>query len=127
MPLLFKTPRIRDEYAQLPQKNERLFELVVDLAQHVQDTYKLDLTLTSIYRTADEQAALYAQSLHKVLKSDHMTFEAVDLRSLVFTKAEIDALVAYINGKWKNADGRPVALYHTVVGNAPHFHIGLRR
>jgi hypothetical protein len=123
--LAFKTPRIRDEYGQLPQKNERLFELVVDLAQYVQDTYKLDLTLTSIYRTAEEQAALYAQSQHKVLDSSHMHWKAVDLRSLVFTKPEIDAICAYLAAKWKNKDGRSVAFCHTIVGGAPHFHVQL--
>lgn len=125
--LAFKTNRIRSEYAELPNKNPKLFELVVDLAQYVQDNFKLDLTLTSILRTPEEQADLYKQSAVKVEKSAHLSWEAVDIRSLVFTKAEIDDICRYLNGKYKNANGKPVAFCHTVVGGAPHFHVQLYR
>lgn len=127
MSLTFKTPRIRDEWVELGTKNNALSELIIDVAEYVANHFKQDLTLTSILRTAEEQADLYKMSMKKVVKSDHLSYEAVDLRSLVFKKDEIDELVKYINGKWKNKDGRAVALYHTVINNSPHFHIALRR
>lgn len=125
MSISFKTPRVRDEFVELATKNHALSELLIELADYVSTHFKQDLTLTSILRTPEEQAALYVHSAHKVLKSTHMEWKAVDLRSLVFTKAEIDEIVKFLNGKYKNKDGRPVALYHTVLGGAPHFHIQL--
>ena len=122
----FKNPRERSEYAELATKNPKLFDLLHDLVSYVQDTFKKDVVLTSVYRTAEEQAALYAKAVHKVLKSDHMSWEAVDLRSSIYTKGEIDSIVAYLNTKYKNRDGRRVALYHSVPGNVPHFHISLK-
>jgi uncharacterized protein YcbK (DUF882 family) len=125
--LAFKTNRIRDEYSQLPKENPGLFELVVDLADYVAQHTKQDLTLTSILRTPEEQAALYAQSQVKVEKSAHLTWEAVDLRSLVFTKAEIADICGYLNAKYKNENGKTIAFCHTVINNAPHFHVQLYR
>ena len=124
--IAFKTPRIRDEYTQLPQKNPKLFELVVDLAAFV-ERYGQDLTLTSILRTPEEQAALYKPGTPAPAKSAHLSWEAVDLRSLVFKKEEIDEICAYLNQKYKNANGKPVAFCHTVAGGAPHFHVQLFR
>lgn len=123
--LAFKTNRIRDEYAQLPAKNPKLFDLVVDLASFV-EKYGQDLTLTSILRTPEEQAALYPPGKAPVA-SAHLTWEAVDIRSLVFKKQEIDEICAYLNGRYKNANGKTIAFCHTVPGGAPHFHIQLFR
>lgn len=123
----FKTTRIRDEFSELITKNKALFELLVDLAQHIHDVYKKDVVLTSIYRDDAEQADLYKSAVKKVLKSAHATYEAVDLRSWLYTDAEIQAIVAYLNAKYKNKNGKLVALFHTVPGNAAHFHVALYR
>jgi hypothetical protein len=127
MSLQFKTARIRDEWAQLGFKNQKLVDLIIDLADYASLHYKQDLTLTSIYRDAAEQAELYAQSARKVVNSPHSTWEAVDVRSLVFKKPEVDEMVSYLNTKYKNANGKIVALFHTIPGNAPHFHLQLFR
>lgn len=126
MSLAFKTNRIRDEWVELATKNHALSELIIDLADYVKQ-FKQDLTLTSILRTPEEQAALYVNATSKVEKSAHLTWEAVDLRSLVFTKDEIKDICAYLNGKYKNANGKVVAFCHTVAGGAPHFHVQLYR
>lgn len=123
MSLVFKEPRLQDEWAQLATKNPKLHDLVIDLTQYVADMLKKDVVLTSIYRTAEEQAALYAVSLHKVLDSPHMHWNAVDLRSTVYTEDEIRGIINYINAWYKNANGKPVVIYHVVPGNAYHFHI----
>ena len=105
------------EFDTIPGVTEDVTDIILNLK---------DVVLTSVYRTPEEQAALYAQSVHKVLKSDHMSWEAVDLRSSIYTPEEITAISAYLTAKYKNKDGRRVVLFHTVPGNAPHFHVCLK-
>jgi hypothetical protein len=123
--LTFKTPREREEYAQLPQKCPKLFALVVDLAHYVEEMLKKDVVLTSVYRTPDEEAELYKESEHKVIHSAHFTWNAVDLRSSIYTPDEIQGITNYLNSRYKNIDGRPMVIYHRLTGNAFHFHIQL--
>lgn len=127
MSLKFKTDKIRDEYAQLASKNPALLELIVELTGHVADTFQKDVMLTSVYRTPVEQANLYALSVKKVITSLHSSWEAVDLRSWIYTDSEIDSIVAYLNTRYKNKSGRNVALYHAIAGGVPHFHIALEK
>lgn len=122
MALGFKTNRVRDEYAQLLVKNPRLFYLLSELTMYVQAKYKKDVVLTSILRTPEEQADLYKNSQKKVVNSPHLTWEAVDLRSSIYTDEEIQDILVYVNGRVKNPDGK-VSFVHAIPGNASHFHI----
>lgn len=122
MALGFKTNRIRDEYAQLLVKNPRLFYLLSELTMYVQARHKKDVVLTSILRTPEEQADLYKNSQKKVVKSPHLTWEAVDLRSSIYTEEEVKDILAYINGRIKNPDGKQ-SFVHAIPGNVDHFHV----
>lgn len=123
--LQFKSTRIRDEYATLSFKNQKLFTLLIDLINFVEDNYKKDVMLTSILRTKEENDALYATTpIDKRPKSaPHTTWEAVDIRSSIYTKDEIRGILEHLNTKFKNANGKPSALYHMINGNVTHFHL----
>lgn len=125
MPLRFKVDRIRDEFADLIQKNNKLFLLLVELERFVREGLGKDVVLTSILRTKEENDALYTQTpVDKRPKSQpHCTWEAVDIRSAVYTDDEIKRILGFINGSYKNKNGKPAALYHMINGNVPHFHI----
>lgn len=123
--LSFKTDREREEYGQLPAQNMGLFNLIHDLVDYVDREMHKDVVLTSIKRTAEQQEALYASSDHKVINSPHLTWDAVDLRSWVYTEAEINAIIAYLNAKYKNSNGKVVAMIHAITNGAMHFHLQL--
>lgn len=123
----FKTPKVRDDYTQLGTKNPALLELLIDLAECVQLMFKKPIVLTSVHRNQAEQDALYAAGGNKAPKSAHSTWEAVDLRDSIYTKNEIDFIVNYLNTKYKNANGKKVALHHKIAGNVAHFHVALYR
>ena len=125
MAIQFKTNAERDQFVELGTKNKALVELLIDLDQLVTSTMHKNIVLTSVYRSPDEQAALYAKSERKVTNSPHSSHEAVDLRSWTFTDPERDEIVDYLNKKHKNASGRPVAMCHAIPSGALHFHIQL--
>jgi uncharacterized protein YcbK (DUF882 family) len=127
MSLKFKTNVERDQYAELGTKNPKLVDLLIDLTDFVSSTFKKDVVLTSVYRSPEQQADLYKNSERKVVNSAHSTYEAVDLRSFIYTQNEIEAICSYLNAKYKNANKKPVALYHSIAGGAPHFHVALYR
>ena len=123
----FKTSAERDQYVELATKNPKLSELLIDLDDMIGRNYKKNMVITSIYRSPEEQAALYAKSAHKVPNSPHMTYEAVDLRSWTFTDVERDEIISYLNKRYTNPDGRRVSMCHAITGGAIHFHIQLYR
>jgi hypothetical protein len=108
-------------------KNPKLLDLLIDLSEFCELMYKKNIVLTSVFRDETEQAELYKQSTHKVLKSAHGTYEAVDLRSSTFTAHEIETICSYLNTKYKNKNGKKVAIAHAIPGNVMHFHIALYR
>lgn len=122
MSLEFKTTRIRDEFSQLLTKNQRLFYLLTELTIYVGEKHKKPVVLTSIIRTPEEQAELYKKSPIKVQNSPHMRWEAVDLRSTIYTQSEASDILDYINSRIKNPDGRK-SFIHAIPGGAVHFHV----
>lgn len=125
MSLKFASNNERDEWLQLGVKNEKLRELVIDLEETLRLMYGKDVVLTSVFRRQDEQDALYKDEEKKVAKSPHSYWKAVDIRSRHLTQSEIDFVVSYLNTKYKNANGKPVAIYHSLKSGAPHVHIQL--
>ena len=125
--ITFKTDRIRDEFGQLAFKNPKLFDLLTDLKTYVEEHMHRDIVLTCILRTKEENDELYKLvPVEKRPNSPHLGWGAVDLRSSTFSDDEIHQLVAYLNVKYKNASGKPVALFHSIPGNVKHFHIQYR-
>lgn len=124
MPLRFKTDRIRDEFAQLIRSNNKLFLMLVELERFCREGLNKDVVLTSILRTKEENDALYEQTpINQRPKSQpHCTWEAADIRSSIYTDDEIKRILGFINGSYKNSNGKPAAIYHMINGNVPHFH-----
>lgn len=121
----FKTKKEEIEYAKLGGHNPTLKALIVDVGEFTQLMYGKPVVITSIFRYPEEQAELYKQSQVKVTKSAHTAWRAVDLRSRTFTPEEIKRICEYLNLKYKNANGKPVAFCHKIDGNAEHFHLQL--
>lgn len=119
----FKTKRIEDEFRELPTKNLRLFELLHVIERYCHLEFNKPIVLTEILRTMEEQKALYAQTPNPPTDSPHMHWRAFDLRSTVYTDAEIQRLLKFINNFQYQKGAKPTALYHKIAGNAYHFHV----
>lgn len=121
----FKTARIKDEYNQLPFRNKRLKNLLEFVNLYSQLAFGKPIMVTSIFRSQEEQDALYAQTPpdQKPPRSPHQDWCAADLRSSIYTPYEIDRLVAALNTIPVWGGQRKAALYHTIAGNVAHLHI----
>lgn len=124
----FKNDRIKAEWSQLESNNLSLFNLVKALSLLVKNNFDKDVVITSIYRSAEEQAELYKDVPEgkKVLNSPHMRWEAVDLRSNIYTETEIKKMLTFLNLFLYQGGQRNVAIYHTIAGNVAHFHLQFR-
>lgn len=122
----FKSERIALEYQTLQQKNEKLWRLI-SLADQFS---KLELggkeiTLTMIYRTQAEHDELYKDTpaSQKPKVSPHQLWQAVDIRSSIYSAREIERLLAFLNNFTYQGGQRKVSSYHMVAGNTYHFHV----
>jgi len=114
--------RITSDYADLSNHNGPLRELIVDVSEYVFSEYKKNITITMIYRTQAEQEGIYGVGYAK--KSPHQFWQAIDLRSKVFTTEEIDDIVEYINNGYNKSNYyKWSAKNHEVNGHGTHFHI----
>lgn len=120
----FKTDRLREEMNQLLVKNTELWKLMDVLDVYAKLEFSKDIVITSIFRTEEENAALYAATPidKRPARSPHMDWKAVDIRSSNFTDAEITKMLAFLNC-FTNKNGKRIALYHEIPGNVKHFHI----
>jgi hypothetical protein len=118
----FKTPRIEAEFRELPSKNKRLFVLATAAGHYSMFEFKKEITITSLYRTPEENAELYSPNKEPFNKP-HTLWEAIDLRSTIYTESELKKLLHFLN-LWTAFDGkRSTAFCHTVLGGAQHFHV----
>ena len=127
-PVNFKTPRTQNEYViHLPKHNMDLKNLIEDLNKYTNKTFKKKVILTMIDRTQAEQDYLYRNSTKykkKKFKSPHQFWHAVDIRSFIFTRAEIKRIENYLNKKYNDKNFyRWTAKAHEVGNNGMHFHI----
>jgi len=122
----FKTDKLKkDYYSGLYENNPRLVILLDGLNNFVFLEMGKRITITSIYRTQEEQDELYKEVPidKRPARSPHQDWKAVDLRSSDFTNNEIKRIVAFCNQfKYQNGT-RVTALYHTIAGNVNHLHI----
>jgi hypothetical protein len=123
--ILFKTDRQKSDFEQLKSKNPRIVRLATALSEFCELELKKDITVTDVFRTQEEFEALYSQTPpeKRPPTSPHMRWEALDLRSSVFTDREIERMLAFLNCFSYQGGQRKVALYHTIAGNVAHFHI----
>lgn len=121
--LQFKTTRIEHEFAQLAEKNPRLRGIIQLAAGFAELEFKKDVVLTSIYRSPEENADLYkATPGGPPAWTPHTQWQGVDLRSSIYTDAEIQRLLAFFNLFTVFGGKRRCASYHAIAGNVAHFH-----
>ncbi|MEO6323836.1 MAG: hypothetical protein ABIT01_19585 [Thermoanaerobaculia bacterium] len=114
--LAFKTPRQAAEWGSgkvLPLARE----ILLDGAAFAIAAYAWSFTLTDIYRTPAEDAALKGHFVHPL-------WRAVDVRTRDRDPGEISGLAAYINGRWIYDHERPRMLccFTEPHGDGPHAH-----
>lgn len=119
----FKTDRVKNEYAELLKKNQRLYRIIECLAQFTTLEFGKGIVITSIFRTPEEHAELYKQTTNPPATSPHMTWNAVDLRSSIYTDIEIQRMLKFLNCFLYKGGAKPTAIYHVILGNTYHFHI----
>ena len=118
--------RLQEEWGELGSRNVALKNLVFDVASYVWSKYEKNIIITMIYRTDEEQDAIYADDERyqkKKFKSPHQFMQAVDLRSKVFTNEEIDDIVNHINEKFDDSNWYNWTAKCHDVGLGDHFHI----
>lgn len=119
--------RLTAELGQLQTKNVELYKLATDLSRWICQKFNKNTLLTMIWRAQAEQDYLYRNSKKykkKKFKSPHQFWQALDLRSRVYSKDEIDEIVEYLNKKYNSANYYDWTAKAHVVGNgAFHLHI----
>jgi hypothetical protein len=126
MALDWKTGRIKAEWNELPVHNARLARIVKLLVEYVDLEMGKNVVLTEILRTSDETQKLYAATVVAggAVPSwrPHEIWNAVDLRSSLYTDREIEKIVAFLNQFTVYKGQRRCAVFHAIRGGAPHMH-----
>jgi len=118
----FKTPRIEVEFKELFNRNRRLYQLILVAGQYSEFEFRKEVTITSLYRTPEENAALYAPNVEPISKP-HTIWQAVDLRSVIYSAPEIYKFVQFLN-LWTVFDGKKLTAFcHSIPGGSQHFHV----
>lgn len=119
--------RLKHEFVILRKENQPLARLLIDLYHHVDNVFEKDVIMTMIYRSQDEQDAIYKDNPKyekKPWKSPHQFYQAVDIRSSNFTQDEIEKVEKYLNDKYNKLNYYSwTAKCHKVGEGAYHFHI----
>lgn len=121
-------PRLEKEWLLLRSKNKELHDIVLDANQWLLDNHSImDLTITHIFRTTQEQDGFYGNSEKykaKPFKSPHQLWHGVDLSTKTFGPIIINGLLAYLNAKYNSLNYYKVTvIYHEVESFGLHFHI----
>jgi hypothetical protein len=83
-----------------PKLSSRVKEIVNEAAEYAQQHHNWPFTITSIYRTPAEDAALNGHGVHPA-------WRAVDVRNKDQSDAANAAVTSYINGRWIYDPARP--------------------
>jgi len=127
------SPRLRQELKDLKSKNPELDRLLQELLEHVSQTSGKDIVVTMILRTHSEQDAIYGGRTNskgrrydeRPWKSPHQFWQALDLRSRIYSDEELKDMVKWLND-WGKANGNYyswTAKVHEVGNNGMHFHV----
>jgi hypothetical protein len=121
--ITFKTARIELEFAQLKSKNETLHGIITLSADFARMEIKKDVVITSIYRSPEENKELYKDAGGPPAWQPHTVWRGVDLRSTIYTDAELQKLLAFFNLFTVFGGQRKCASVHKIAGNQLHFHV----
>ena len=94
-----------------------LRDIVIEAAAYAEEKYGWNFTLTSIYRTRAEDAALNASGIH-------VYWRAVDVRIKGRPQSQIDAVANYINNRYvyNPASSARKVCFKEAHGTGPHAH-----
>lgn len=94
-----------------------LRDIVLEAAAYAEEKYGWNFTLTSIYRTKAEDAALNASGIH-------VYWRAVDVRIKGRPQSQINAVADYINNRYVYNPDKPAlkVCFKEVHGTGPHAH-----
>ncbi len=101
--------------------------VVADAASYLNKKFASDLNLTCVFRTVEEDKALYHDPEHE--PGVHCFWRGADVSVRLLSSVEAMNLVAYLNYYWTydpNRLEKKVALYETTQdfgSTAPHIHI----
>ncbi len=127
--LIGKDARITGELNQLAVHNKKLYKLARLMSDYAEFMWGIDLTITSILRTQEENDELYKNTPvadRPKNPSPHLTWEAFDLRSRDLTPTQKDSLCKIAN-LVKRKDGKVTMFIHAIAGGAEHAHAQLPR
>lgn len=123
-------PRLQTELTTLKTQNIGLYNLLFNLADWVKEQLKKDLVVTGIFRTPEEQAAIYKNDPKyqmRPFKSPHQFWDAFDLRDMTFTKDEIPQIVKYLNDTYNSTNRYSWTAMDHNIGIGWHFHVQYRQ
>ncbi|MDQ3917702.1 MAG: hypothetical protein M3348_04440 [Acidobacteriota bacterium] len=97
--------------------SSRVRNIVLEAAAYAEQTYGWSFTLSSIYRTPAEDAALSASGIH-------IYWRAVDVRIKGRPQSQINDVADYINGRYVYDPARPnmKVCFKEPHGTGPHAH-----
>ena len=112
----FVSARVEAEW-QNRKLDARLRDIVIDVATYAKKRWRWEFTLTSIYRTPEEDAALEASGIH-------CEWRAVDVRTRGRRAEAVEDVARYTNAKWVYDPKRPrlKVCFKEPHGSAPHAH-----
>lgn len=121
----FKSERVKNEWNELATKNNRLFQLTISLSFFTNMEFKKPVFITHIFRTPEEHAELYKETPadKRPATSPHMRWEALDLRSSLYTAREKERITQFLNCFSYQGGQRKVCIIHTIAGNVEHTHV----
>lgn len=112
----FVSKRVEKEWND-ERLSERVRDIVQEAAAYAEEKYGWNFTLTSIYRTPAEDAALSASGIH-------VYWRAVDVRIKGRPQSEVNGVADYINGRYVYDPARPAmkVCFKEPHGTGPHGH-----
>lgn len=122
--MIFKEFHMQQEFETLRSKNPKLANML-DIADcYITLEFNKEMVVTEVYRSEDEYKKLYAPDLSKMpAHRPHSKYEAVDLRSSVFTDLEIQKLLTFLHLFTSYGGQKTSAIYHQIAGGVFHFHV----
>jgi hypothetical protein len=114
--LRFVSDRVEREWND-PKLSKRVKEIVTEASQYAEETWGWNFTITSIFRTPAEDAALNASGIH-------VDWRAVDVRTRGQSKEAIDDVTRHTNSRWAYDPQRPhmKVCFSEPHGTGPHGH-----
>ena len=122
--MLYKTPAEKKEFDDLIYKNPKLANIMHALDFFCTCSFGKQITITEVFRTQEEHDKLYAATdpALRPKTSPHCTYQAIDVRSSDYSDPQIQRMLGFLNC-FVNSNGKAVAIYHKIAGNAYHFHV----